>query len=182
MDIEINLIIKEENNYIILINHFKAIKDGIVLKEKKERDFLGKEDLKIKLLEIYAIFKNNKANLILKSNNNNFHNIINDIFNLELSILDNIEEYEEDFIEIKNNLEENHKVKFLPDFIYKIEKDEFKKNILLFLISSFFDENQSEIFDFPLFLEMKKEKEIESDIEVEEFTENILEKIRELGI
>jgi hypothetical protein len=181
MNIEINLILKEEKDYIIIINHFKAIKNEEVIKEKKEKDYVNKIDLKNKLLEIESIFKN-KNNLILKSNENNFHDVIKNIFNLDIVLLDNVEEYEEELFEIKNNLEENHKVQYLPDFVYKIEKDEFKKNILLFLISSYFDENQHEIFDFPLFLEMKKLKEIEEDVEVEEFIEILLEKFRELGV
>lgn len=181
MNIEINLIIKEEKNFILFINHFKAIKNGVIIKEKKEKDYLQKNELNLKISEIKDIFKNNKHNLLI--NSNSYINLIKELFEIEnVFKLDNIDDYEEDLLEIKNSIEERHKVQHLPDFIYKIEKDEFKKNILLFLISSYFDENQSEIFDFPLFLEMKQKKEIDSDLEVEDFIENLLEKLRSLGV
>lgn len=62
----------------------------------------------------------------------------------------------------------------VPAFVHYIPEDNFSKNILLFRIALFFDQNPGLVFEFPLFLKMKPS--LDPDWEVEDLIAVALEK------
>lgn len=175
MKIEINVFYKELLNKFVWVAEINAIKNDDIKKTKVLKNFCEKDKLEQSLFEIKENFKSLDFNFIFKSNFNFEKDLLIDIFsNIELSelTLDIENKYNDFFIEMET-LENDPNV---PLYISYIPKTTYEQNLLLFRIAIFFDENNDKVFDFPLFLEMKKNKIIEDNILVEDFLEDLLEK------
>lgn len=168
--------IEETSNGFIFVNHLRAYKkEGFkvsLVKEKTEKYFFKPEELKAKLLEIENMFMCKSVEF--------YSNIEHPFLEMEYKVDKNI--LKGTIAEMREELESSQKINEVPEYIYLIGETEFQRNSLLFLITVFFNENPSKIFDFPLFLKLKEEEKIEQDVEVEGFIEDRMEEIRGMKI
>lgn len=175
MIIELNVFYKYFFNKIVWVAEIIAMKDGKNIKEKVLKNFSNLEDIENSLEEIKENFKNLNCNILFRTNISIKEEILKKHFsniNIEELNIDLEDKYKEYFIEM-DTLEDNPNV---PLYINFLPESDFERNLLLFRIAMYFEENKEKIFEFPLFLEMKKNKKIEEYVLVEEFIEDILEK------
>lgn len=176
MEIKIKFGILELDDKYIFINVFNAYKvEGFkktLIKNKTEKHFLTSEEFVQKLTEIKKQFENHNTSYSSNIKNNILDSIfkevlIDDSLNQELELM-------------KNELKELEIIREVPSYVNSIPEGEFKINATLFLIALFFEKHPEEIFEFPLFLSMKKSGLIEDSLEVEEYVENLLEDVRSI--
>lgn len=178
MEIVIRFGILEVDNKYLFINEFKAFKvEGFkktLIKEKIEKDFLSEEDFKLKVEDI--------KNMFLNKNIKVFSNIENSIIqdNFENVIIEENIKFDSMLLEMKEELKDMEIIRDIPSYINLVPETEFKRNSILFLSALYFEKSPCDIFDFPLFLKLKEEGQIEESVEVEGYIENLIEDIRSL--
>lgn len=187
MNIQIELFSKKDKGYAVLIGIVRAIKDGTVIKENKIKEI--KEESKI--FEFSKDVYNSFTSISPKFSFEIFSNI-EELDNLDLQEKFNVDEVKELDIAVFESVytdDINEMISFLendmnldvPSFVNNVEmKDEYKKSILLFMIANYFSNNESKIFDFPMFLKMREAGLVDKDMMVEEFVESLLEKAAEV--
>jgi hypothetical protein len=173
MKLQAYIYTKKHQKEILFITVIEAIKDGKVLKSVKSKGIILEGDSLTEPLEIIiASLKKDNIKLSLATNDKNIIELAKLYEHFSERILINIPDDINFNDLIKHNEETNPDI---PKYIYLKSKDiknEFQKKLILFRIATYFDEKKENIFDFPLFLELKEDSEI-----VEEFVENIIEDI-----
>lgn len=166
MNINIYIKTKNKNEQHLCVGIIEAEKNGKILKKDiiknivfEINDFLN--DIKNRFTKGIS----SSMNISIFSNSLFNKNIIKEIFFTEIKELNSDIEFSEYFLELE---QEN----ICPAFIYDVKDTPEENEILLYLISSFFQNNIHLIFEFPLYLHMKSTGIIEEDYEVEALVED----------
>ena len=165
MEIKVSLYTEKldnSDNYL-WIARTSAIKDGVLVRSKDIAEVSPLEDIKN---TIKASFSKNPSKVKIELSDYSQAEIYSedDFFGDVEQLLERDLQNTDLFKGLKDYHQEE-KGGNVPSFVNFIPKDNFSKNILLMRICMYFEENPGNVFEFPLFLQMKPKLDPEWEVE-----------------
>lgn len=166
MNINIYIKTKDKNEQHLCVGIIEAEKNGKILKRDIVTNIVFEiNDFLIDIKNRFTKGISPSMNISIFSNSLFDNQIIKELFFTERKEIN----FDIDFSEHLLELEQEN---ICPSFVYDVKDTNEENEVLLYLISSFFQNNIHLIFEFPLYLHMKNTGVIDEDYEVEALVED----------